>query len=135
MNGLRNVTVLEHDLAGGATLDELGLSELSLLYMEDEAIAVQVLAGAEALIWERRPRIFVTIGEGGDTTAIAGELQKLGYRIFAVKTPHVGLSNFNRVEPDTLAAGAAMGLLGLPEELPGIRLPANCEEIALSPAG
>jgi hypothetical protein len=128
-NGIAQITIMrnralgaldEHPQKGNQyceALDELGLSELSLLKLNENCDALSVIDGSTETIWRLRPLLFTPARDDAEFSAIRRRIKDLGYRTWRIETTLFNPQNFNRRTDDIFSGRTGLSLLGVPEEI------------------
>jgi FkbM family methyltransferase len=99
------------------TLDELQLERLDWLKLNEGTLALEVLAGAEEMLWRLRPLLFMAAADEPVLTALVHRAQAFSYRCWRMETALFNPQNFNRRDTDIFAGRTALALLAIPEEV------------------
>jgi FkbM family methyltransferase len=99
------------------TLDELQLERLDWLKLNEGTLALEVLAGAEEMLWRLRPLLFMAAADEPVLTALVHRAQAFSYRCWRMETALFNPQNFNRRDTDIFAGRTARALLAIPEEI------------------
>jgi tetratricopeptide (TPR) repeat protein len=138
-NSIENVCVLSTPLRAESketndlpaeTLDDLQLTQLLLLKINDVALARDVLAGAADTLWRLRPFLFMTSDDKGALRDLASQTRDYSYRCWKVETALFNPANFNLRTDDIFLGRRAVALLGIPEETDGGSLTRGCAELS-----
>ena len=126
-NRVGNVTLMKRALGPAAeasaaetpteSLDELQLDQLQLLKIDNDADALDVLAGGAETLWRLRPLLFIAARDDASLRAVASRVRELSYRCWRMETAWFSTTNFNRREADIFSGRAALALLAIPEEI------------------
>ncbi|HLX27373.1 MAG TPA: tetratricopeptide repeat protein [Casimicrobiaceae bacterium] len=116
--GAENVTVMQRSI-GNETLDELRLARLGLVKVNAASANVDVLTGAEAVLWKLRPTLFLEMADRASGETMIERLEGYGY---ACRNMTLGLhnpANFYRRDTDIFEGKCAYAVLAFPEERAG----------------
>ena len=133
-NRIGNVTVMRRMLSGPAggegteTLDELRLTRLDWLKVNEPVRAQAILAGAEGTLWQLRPLLLLGAAEEAELSELAEQVKGFGYRCWRVETPLYDAANFNRRDDDLYAGRTALALAAVPEEIDAGNLTSSLRE-------
>jgi hypothetical protein len=114
--------------SGPIAVDALALNQLSLIKINQNASARDVVRGAEGTLWRLRPAVFATVADASQQIAFHEQMVTFGYRCWRVETPLFIADNFNRRRENAFGGQTAFAVLAIPEELE-IELPPACDEI------
>jgi len=98
------------------TVDDLGLSRLDLLKINDAGAAIRIFEGASETLWRLRPALFIDISNIPDLGQWADRVRDFGYRSWSVHTALYNPRNFNCRSVDVFDGRTALALCAIPEE-------------------
>lgn len=99
------------------TLDDLQLTRLDGLKLNEAVNAIEVVAGADQTLWRCRPWVMVTDPDTATVPALREALLERSYRIWRSDVPLFRPGNFNRREIDEFGGATARTFFALPEEV------------------
>jgi len=98
-------------------LDDLRLTRLDLMKVQEPGPALDLLDGAEATLWRLRPRLLLAAHDDVSLSELAQRVKEYGYRCWRVEVPLFDPRNFARRDHDIFDGGAWLALLAVPEEV------------------
>jgi len=98
------------------TVDDLRLTRLGLLKINDPSACAAILGGADETMWKLRPILLLRTESRASESAIKEIAAAHAYRCWRIVTPLFNSENFNRREVDLFAGRFSQALLGIPEE-------------------
>lgn len=111
------------------TIDELQLTRLNWLKVNEHRNPIGVIRGAASTLWRLRPMLFTSAAHEAVLLEMASELRAFSYRTWKISTPLFSPVNFNGRGDDIFFGEAALALLAIPEEIVMDIVISDCVEV------